>query len=234
MEWCVYIHRLKSDGRVYVGQTNDTKTRWCCDGIRYKSCRHFWNAIRKYGWSAFDHIIVLDSLSKEEADVYEDFLIEQCESTNPKHGFNLRGGGGKGSPSEETRKRMSEAQSGERHPNYGRELPEEHRRHISEGVRGERNGFYGRHHTEDTKQILREKRAMQDEPMLGRHHSDEAKDAMRMAKIKKAKSVLCVETGETFVGLKEAGRQTSIDKTSISRCCRGQQKTAGGYHWRFA
>lgn len=234
MEWCVYIHRLKSDGRVYVGQTNDTKKRWCCNGIKYKPCRHFWNAIQKYGWSAFEHIVVLSSLTKEEADVYEDYLIDQYDSMNPYRGFNLRSGGGKGSLSEETRRKISEARSGEKHPNYGRRLPEAHRRHISEANRGEKNGFYGRHHTEETKRILREKRAKQPDPMLGRHVSDEAKANMRRAKIEKAKSVLCVETGQTFVGLKEAGRQTNIDRTSIGRCCKGKQGTAGGYHWRFA
>lgn len=32
----------------------------------------------------------------------------------------------------------------------------------------------------------------------------------------------------------EAEKNTKIDNGSISRCCKGKQKTAGGYLWRYA
>lgn len=48
--FCVYIHRLREDGRVYVGQTNSTlKERSGSNGHRYKKCTKFFNAIQKYG-----------------------------------------------------------------------------------------------------------------------------------------------------------------------------------------
>ena len=48
------------------------------------------------------------------------------------------------------------------------------------------------------------------------------------------KPVLCIETNIEYESLSEAERQTGILGETISRCCRGKQKTAGGYHWRFA
>ena len=232
--YAIYIHRLKRDGRVYVGQTSSIKDRWACKGIKYKACRHIWNAFQKYGCDSFDHIVLYEGLSKQEADAYEMLLVSKYDSRNPAKGFNLRGGGQRGSVSEETRKRMSAAQSGPKHPNYGRKLPEEHRRHIREANTGEKNGFYGKHHTEETKRLLREKRALQVNTFKGGHHTEESKQRMREAKLSKAKTVVCVETSRAYVGIKEAGRKTGIDKTSISRCCRGIQDTAGGFHWRFA
>ena len=49
----------------------------------------------------------------------------------------------------------------------------------------------------------------------------------------KSKSVRCIETGIVYYGAKEAERQTEINQSSISRCCKGKQKTAMGYHWEY-
>ena len=43
----------------------------------------------------------------------------------------------------------------------------------------------------------------------------------------------CVETNIEYGSILEAMRETGVDSTSISRCCRGKQKTAGGYHWVY-
>ena len=47
------------------------------------------------------------------------------------------------------------------------------------------------------------------------------------------KPVRCIETGEEFESLSDAERKTGILGETISRCCRGKQKTASGYHWEF-
>lgn len=36
-----------------------------------------------------------------------------------------------------------------------------------------------------------------------------------------------------FISAAEAGRQTGINSNSISKCCRGEQQTGGGYRWQF-
>ena len=43
--------------------------------------------------------------------------------------------------------------------------------------------------------------------------------------------VLCVETGEQYPSTHEVERQTGIAQQSITACCNGRRKTAGGFHW---
>ena len=48
---------------------------------------------------------------------------------------------------------------------------------------------------------------------------------------KHTQPVICVETGEIYNSLKEAGEKTGINYTNISSVLRGKHKTAGGFHW---
>lgn len=43
--------------------------------------------------------------------------------------------------------------------------------------------------------------------------------------------IINVETGVIYESITEAARQTNINKSGIARCCKGERKTAGGYHW---
>ena len=45
--------------------------------------------------------------------------------------------------------------------------------------------------------------------------------------------VICLETNKIYKSYKEASRDTGADASSISRCCNGKQKTAGGKHWQL-
>lgn len=48
-----------------------------------------------------------------------------------------------------------------------------------------------------------------------------------------SKAVRCIETGVIYPSTREASRQTKISLTSISYCCNGKLKTAGGLHFEF-
>ena len=49
----------------------------------------------------------------------------------------------------------------------------------------------------------------------------------------KFKSVICIETGKVYVSLKDAEDKTGINRNCIGNCCKGKQKTAGKYHWKY-
>ena len=56
--------------------------------------------------------------------------------------------------------------------------------------------------------------------------------------VKRAKSkmikVINLDTGVIFDSIKDAAKSTKLKNyTSISDCCKGKQKTAGGYHWAY-
>lgn len=42
-----------------------------------------------------------------------------------------------------------------------------------------------------------------------------------------------IETNTIYFGATEAGKQLGIDQSHITKCCKGKQKTAGGYHWQY-
>lgn len=73
--------------------------------------KHLYNAIEKYGFKAFEIIKIFDiAFSKKELDIKEDLYIELYNCT--RKGYNNMGGGSKGVPSEETRKKISESMTG--------------------------------------------------------------------------------------------------------------------------
>ena len=49
----------------------------------------------------------------------------------------------------------------------------------------------------------------------------------------KSKSVMCIEEGKIFTSGIEAGEYYGVNIGSISNCCKGKRKSAGGYTWRF-
>ena len=159
--YCVYLHRSPS-GKVYIGQTcQSPPVRWGKNGEGYKDLPYFWNAIQKYGWDNFSHVIILRHLTAEEANDAEQALIKQHRATNPKCGYNIKPGGNnspawnKGIPmteeqkqlrrkpmSEETKKRISASRKGIRPwnkngpgPMKGKTLTDEQRAKISESNR---------------------------------------------------------------------------------------------------
>lgn len=123
--WCVYKHTLKETGQIYIGQTNNIKNRW--KPSAYKQCIKFYNAIQKYGWDNFDHEILADSLTLEEANELETKFIIEYDSIN--NGFNLNTGGDNKLASPETKEKMSKTRKG---------VPksEQHKQAISEALTG--------------------------------------------------------------------------------------------------
>lgn len=47
------------------------------------------------------------------------------------------------------------------------------------------------------------------------------------------KPIVCVENSREYTSAFVAGKQENIDASTITACCRGRRKTAGGYHWKY-
>lgn len=132
-QWKVYVHTNKINGKRYVGVTSKAKPehRWN-SGRGYKENPHFYSAIEKYGWDQFEHTILFDSLTEDEAKDTEKRLISEWNTQDPSHGYNMTSGGD-GTPgchpSDETRAKLSNARLREN-------LSEETLRRRSEGLKG--------------------------------------------------------------------------------------------------
>ena len=64
-----------------------------CKWEQYKYSKVFYRAIKKYGWENFDHIVLIENISKELACVIEKELIKKYETQNKEFGYNLANGG---------------------------------------------------------------------------------------------------------------------------------------------
>lgn len=91
--WKVYIHTNRINGKMYVGITSREPAKRWKGGYGYADNKHFYDAIRKYGWSNFDHEIFADGLTKEEACNMEKILIEKLGTMNYELGYNMHEGG---------------------------------------------------------------------------------------------------------------------------------------------
>ena len=180
--WCVYMHINKINHKIYIGQTGQKpEYRWN-RGNGYKECTHFYNAIQKYGWDGFEHIIFADRLTIDEANHMEELLIALYNTTNSDNGYNLQSGGKNNICSEETKEKMRISHKGllvgEKNPMFGRRYTDEERRIKSEQMSGPKNPNYGKSLTEERKQILRElaRERLKDpknHPMYGTNRSGE-------------------------------------------------------------
>lgn len=113
--------------------------------------------------------------------------------------------------SEKERENISKSKMGEKNPMYGKKLTKEHREKISNANKGEKHWNYGKHMSEENKKKLSElwkgKKMGGDNPF--------------------ARKVVCLNTGEVFNSIAEAGRKYSITTSNISACCNGRKKSAG-------
>ena len=226
--YCVYKHTSPS-GKCYIGITsmNPPEKRWGKSGQKYKQHQYFYNAIQKYGWDNFQHEILFEGLTKEEAEQKEIELIAYYKSAEHTYGYNISlGGSSVGKHSEETKIKLSIAATGRRHTEEeirrqsekqkGHKVSEETKRKISEAQKGKRKNF-----TEEGLKRLSDFNK-------GRPCAPKALEKTR-------KPVICVETQIVYESLIDAERKTGIDRKNIGKVCNNAKywKTAGGYHWCF-
>lgn len=108
------MHKLKKDNRKYIGITKQkVKKRWQ-NGLGYKHSTYFYNAIQKYGWENFEHIILYDNLTKEEAENKEKELIKLYKTTKKGYGFNINEGGFSPTITEQQKRKISKTEKGKK------------------------------------------------------------------------------------------------------------------------
>ena len=108
--------------------------------------------------------------------------------------------------SDETKAKLSKANSGVDNPMYGKHHSLETRTKISNAKKGKRKGIP---HTEEHKRKLSESS-------------------------NKKRKVICVETQQIFDSITVASKWAGLkSSTNINRCCLGERNTAGNYHWKY-
>ena len=174
-QYKIYAHINKINGKVYIGQTcyRNINQRWR-HGEGYKHSPHFYNAIQKYGWENFEHIILFEDICGYElADAIERELIQKYQSNNSEYGYNISSGGSYGRTlTDETKNKIRISKIGDKNPNYQKSPSYITRQRMSashKGIKqsdewinkrkrvGEQNGMYGRTLSKESKELISKK-----------------------------------------------------------------------------
>lgn len=90
--YTVYKHTNKANSKVYIGITSQNVNRRWQNGAGYYGT-YIGNAISKYGWDGFEHEILAENLTEQQACAMERKLIAQYKSNDKIHGYNIAEGG---------------------------------------------------------------------------------------------------------------------------------------------
>lgn len=205
----VYCATNRITQEIYIGQTRRTmkerlKGHW--DEVQKGENIYLYNAIRKYGWNNFLWKILDHAETKSALDSLEEIYIDMFGSAFKGIGYNLRLGGNTQSFNEETRMKMRDAKLG--------------KSQSSEFIK------------KRIESIKNWKRSQETKDRIGKGNS---KPHINQSKEKhpSARPILCIETGETFLYMREACNKYNLKPANITMCCQGKRHTTGGFHWQY-
>ena len=204
-KYIIYLHRNRANGKCYVGQTcQKPEVRWGLHGNGYKSQEYFYRAIQKYGWDNFEHIILEDNLTAEEANQQEIFWAGYYHALVPE-GYCLQVG-------QENQKTISNLA----------------RQHYQQATLKQWESLDYRKKIINGRQTMWHEASQETKEKMLANLDHSGKNG----KIR-SKKVECIETKEIYASTREAERITGIKHNNISQVCTGKRKTAGRYHWRY-
>ena len=213
------MHVNRANNKKYVGITKrNPEERWM-NGRGYSKNPHFHRAIEKYGWDGFDHIIIKDHLTKEEACQMEILLIAENKTTDSSYGYNNTDGGEGVSGynhTEETKRKLSEKMSGSHNPNYMgvHNSPEQ--------MEKLRLANLGSHHSEEHKRKI-------GDALRGQHYHD---DEFKKRLAERSRKAIMQDDGTVFPSVESAARHYGVTHGAIIRAMKRNQKSCGHY-WKY-
>ena len=241
-----YIYKITNitNGKIYIGKhsTDNLNDGYMGSGKIIKQ------AIKKYGIEKFTKEYLVFCDKEDKLNWFEIFYIKKYGSTNANIGYNITYGGDGFSVgnipwntgkhhSEETCKKIGEAQIGRIPWNKGKTYSEEYKSKLSDSHKGKhpseetrkkmslsRKGkpscMKGKHLSEETKKKLSEAKKGENHPMYGKHHSVEA--CKKISEAKKGKpspnkgKTTCIKgkhhSEETKIKISEANKGKSKPK----------------------
>ena len=202
--YTVYQHRNLKNGKSYIGMTSrKPKYRWN-NGNGYKNNSKMWKDIQNSDWNKdWEHNIIGKFEDKQEALNIEEMFIRLFDSTN--EGYNTS------SYSSHSCKHL-----------------EESKRKMSEAKTGENNYWYGKHHSEETKKRISESKIGKHLSEETKRKISESMGVNGIIQFSKEGELIA-----EYPSIAEAGRQTGCKNQSICNCCKGNRKSAGGFIWKY-
>ena len=217
--YTVYEHRNKINGKRYIGITKQIPEERWRNGSNYKESPHFYAAIQKYGWDAFEHKILFTNLTKEEACKKEKELIKKHKTQDREYGYNILEGGTAPTLPQEVRDKISTGMMGNKN-GLGHPCSEEKKKKISEAQKG--------------RQFTAAHKAKLSEAAKKRHVPCSAEKRKTLSQnYPNKRKVYCEETDTIYESVQECARQLNLYATNVTKVCKGIHHTTGGYHLRY-
>lgn len=226
--YTVYFHKNIYNGKYYIGQTGQLLSkRFGKDGRQYKKDNtYFGNAVRKYGWDGFQHGVLKQNLTKEQANYWQTYYINYFQTTDQRYGYNLTKGGQGTVGRKCSQKQLQQLtknkravvciQTGKIYQSLSAACKENNisRGNLSSVCNGTLHQTGGYHwcFVQEYAEYVIPKR----KPIPGPQ-----------------KSVICIQTGVEYASATQAGKSLDIDPTGIRSVCNHRGNTAGGYHWCY-
>ena len=145
--YTVYQHKNLSNGKSYIGMTSkEPMERWNY-GWGYQKQPKIWSDIKESDWNKdWEHNILGQFEDKDEALKYEAFLIAMLGTV--RNGYNTSAYSSHSCKHlEESKRKISESK-------IGITFSEEHKKKISEALSGEKSPNFGKHLSEETKRKI--------------------------------------------------------------------------------
>lgn len=228
----IYKYTNLINNKSYIGQTTHEKERKA-QHQRLTGGFAFQKAIQKYGWDSFDYSILFrveldnENLLREILNEKEIYYIEHY-NTFGKNGYNLtKGGSGVniGEFSKDHKDKISKALKGLKRSTETRQKVSEAKK---EYYRQNPDAQRGKTIPEDVRKKISE--TLKNKNL---HISEEHKNTLRTLY---SKSVLAFKDDvflKEYNSIVSASLDLGVCKNSISCCCRGLYKQAGGYTFKF-
>lgn len=227
----IYLVTNKANYKRYIGQHKSSEF-----DLEYMGSGYALNkAFKKYGKKNFTIEIIDWASNKLELNEKEKLWIKYLEALDSDEFYNQTIGGDGGDTwtnqplhrKKEISKVLSQRCSGEKNGNYGHKWTEEQRKHLSEYRTG----------LKDSPKAIESKR----QAGLRRWKNDpEARERLRFrtagSKNPAAHPVVQLTKDMEFIAewnYVSEPIKLGIITGDIGACCRGEQKTAGGYKWMY-
>lgn len=231
----VYMITCMITGKIYIGSTIDIDCRF--NQYKRLACKEqlkLYRSFIKYGVKYHTFEVVwagdINDMLKYESMIGINFdVLEKEKGLNlllPKLNDKLC------YHSDETRQKMSNSAKGKILKqetkdkiglfNTGKKLSQESKDKVSKANKG-KQFFLGKKHSEETKKKM---------SIIQSNRSVETKLKQIQHRIK---PVIATNDFEIlhFISIMEASRQLKCNHSNITACCKGKQKTAYGYKWKY-